>query len=146
MHQQLSLHPVKTLAQSAQEYSRCVQWNSPQNKVRSQKSSHLKHFMKGSSCIFCLVLLPGLQEVFLLRNMLVVAFLPIWKTMKLIFCCKYVLDICLYGFHSLYDSIAIPAPIPLLLITCIVPTLTEEYAMRAVFRLCEDWSVYSPLS
>lgn len=66
--------------------------------------------------------------------------------MKLIFCCKHVLDICLYGFRSLYDSIAIPAPIPLLLIMCIVPTLTEEYAMRAVFRLCEDWSVYSPLS
>lgn len=43
MHQQLSLHPVKTLAQSAQEYSRCAQWNSPQNKVRSQKSFEALH-------------------------------------------------------------------------------------------------------
>lgn len=53
---------------------------------------NLKHFMKGSSCIFCLILHPGLQEVFLLRNMLLVAFLHIWQTMRWIFCCKYVLD------------------------------------------------------
>jgi len=51
------------------------------------------------------------------------------------------------GFHSLYDSIAIPAPIALLFHNvCIGPALMEEYARRAVFRLCEDWSVYSPLS
>lgn len=29
---------------------------------------------------------------------------------------------------------------------CIGPTFMEEYAMRPVFRLCEDWLVYLPLS
>lgn len=77
MSQQLSFDPVNTLAQSVQEYSHCAQQNSPQNKVRIPKSSDLKPCMKGSSCIFCLILLPGLQEVFLLRNMLPVAFLDI---------------------------------------------------------------------
>lgn len=137
MGQQLSLDPVNTLAQSEQEYSHCTQWNSPQNKVTILKSSDLEHCMKGSSCIFCLILLPGLQEAFLLRSMLLVAFLSIWKTLDWSFVVSVCwVNICFYGFHSLYNSIAIPGPISLLLITFVLAQLLRK---KVLWELCSDF-------
>lgn len=71
-----------------------------------------------------------------LRQMLLVAFLHTWKTMKLISCCKYVLDwnllicfrCCSIPYSFAFDNIYIGS------------ALMKEYALIALFRVGEDWA------
>lgn len=93
MGQQPSLDLVNILAQSTREYSHCAQWNSPQNKMTIEKSS-FEALHEGFILYFVFKLASRLTRTIFIEEHVTCFFffLHVWKTLKLIFLCEYILD------------------------------------------------------